>query len=273
MSASADNTAYFKELMNTTTIIIIGIFLPFAATSLGSALVFALRGEISEKLNCLMLGISSGVMISACIFGLILPCIEQSASYGKLSFLPAVVGIICGGILLELLDIILPHIHKSSRINHRGGLDKSTRLLLSVTLHNIPEGLAVGVALGSCLATGGDAGAIVSAFGLSIGIAIQNVPEGAAVSLPIKTSSGSVSRGFWLGLVSGVVEPIFAVVGLVAAAYLSGIMPWALAFSSGAMLFVTVGDLIPDSKCSSGNLGTWGFIVGFIVMMLLDLCL
>lgn len=258
--------------MNPYIVTFLGIIMIFAATTLGSTIVFLIKGQISEKVNCLLLGISSGVMVAASFFGLILPCLEQSAHYGKLSFIPAVVGILCGGLLLQILDFALPHMHKSSKINAKGGLSKSARLLLSVTLHNIPEGLAVGVAFG-CALNNPSGGAIISALGLAIGIAIQNFPEGAAVSLPIKASSGSNWKGFWAGTFSGSVEPVFAVIGVLAATYLTGLMPWALAFSAGAMLFVTIGDLVPDSKYHTGNLGVWGFMAGFVVMMLLDICL
>lgn len=252
-----------------------GFTVIFAATVLGSALVWFFRNEISEKVNTVFLGFASGIMIAASVWSLIIPAIEGASDYGRWSFVPAAVGFLMGGVFLVLIDHIVPHFHQGT--NEEEGphiyLKKSTKMFLAVTIHNIPEGLAVGFAFGSA-ATVGEYGAYVSALALAIGMAIQNFPEGAAVALPIKGATGSRSKAFLYGTASGAVEPVFAVIGFYLASVLTALQPWLLAFAAGAMIFVVAEDLVPDAHLSSHpHLGTWGVMFGFAVMMVLDVAL
>lgn len=258
-----------------TLLIIIGFSLIFIATTLGSAMVYLFKNNISDKLNTLFLGFASGIMIAASVWSLIIPSIEEASSWGKFNFVPAMIGIILGALFLVIIDKIVPHFHKGT--NEEEGphsfIKKSTKLFLAVTIHNIPEGLAVGFAFGAAAITNTNE-AFISALGLSIGIAIQNFPEGAAVSLPMKKETKSKNKAFLYGVASGAVEPISALFGYFLAATISGIQPWLLAFAAGAMLFVVVEDLIPDSHLSDHpHLGTWGMIIGFVLMMVLDIIL
>ncbi len=282
--------------MNGLTYIIFGITLIFVATVIGSSVVYFFKKGINEKINSCINGFASGVMIASSFFGLILPSIEGAENYGKFSFIPSALGILLGSLFLVLIDKIIPLIinhssnsnnklkkgknfNHSTNINNSNlsnqnrdglGLKKSTKLFLAVTFHNIPEGLAVGLAFGSS-ALIGTTSAYVSALSLAIGIAIQNIPEGTAVSLLLKAETASANKAFLLGSLSGIVEPIFAVIGLLLATKLSALMPWFLAFSAGAMLFVTVEDLIPEAKFSAtSHIGSWGFIFGFILMLILE---
>ncbi len=260
--------------MTETQITVLGIFLIFISTALGSVLVYFFKRGIPPKINTVFLGFAAGVMVSASVFSLLLPAIEESSNYGKLSFLPATIGFILGGLFLVLLDKTVPHFHQSSNLEEGANLKvkKSIRLFLAVTLHNIPEGLAVGFALGSAGAN--NSTAILSALGLAIGISIQNFTEGAAVALPIKATTGSSNRAFIMGTISGLVEPIFAVLGFVLASYIQVLQPWLLSFAAGAMIFVVVEDLIPDAQTSGhSHLGTWSAMIGFITMMIMDLVL
>jgi len=256
-------------------IIALSIAMIFLATTLGSATVYLFKRGISAKTNTLILGFAGGVMIAASIFGLVIPSLEQSTSWGDFKFVPCCVGLIMGGLLFVIIDKLVPHIHKSDMQEEgiKSHFKKSTKLFLAVTIHNVPEGLSVGLALGSALAIN-TSEAIMGAFGLAIGIAIQNFPEGAVVSLPLKDSLQSKHKAFIYGMFSGLVEPIAAIFGLILASTITGLMPWFLAFSAGAMIFVTTEDLIPDAKFSpTSNLGSWGFLIGFIVMMVLDVSL
>lgn len=260
--------------MTETQITVLGIFLIFISTALGSVLVYFFKRGIPPKINALFLGFAAGVMVSASVWSLLIPALEESSNYGKLSFLPATIGFILGGLFLVLLDKTVPHFHQSS--NSEEGISvnvkKSVRLFLAVTLHNIPEGLAVGFALGSAGAN--NSTAILSALGLAIGISIQNFTEGAAVALPIKATTGSSNRAFIMGTISGLVEPIFAVLGFALASYIQVLQPWLLSFAAGAMIFVVVEDLIPDAQTSGhSHLGTWSAMLGFITMMIMDLVL
>ena len=261
--------------MTETQVTILGIALIFASTTLGSALVYLFKNGISRKINTLFLGFASGIMVSASVFSLLLPAIEQSGEYGSWSFLPATVGFILGGLFLVALDKLVPHFHSgtNSMEGPNVSIKKSIRLFLAVTLHNMPEGLAVGFALGSASGAGGTA-TIMSALGLAIGISIQNFTEGAAVALPVKATTGSSNKAFLLGTISGLVEPICAVVGFLLASYIQALQPWLLAFAAGAMIFVVVEDLIPDAQSEGhSHLGTWSAMAGFVVMMIMDLVL
>lgn len=253
-------------------ITILGIVLIFVSTALGSSLVYLFKNGISSKANTLFLGSAAGVMVSASLFSLLIPSIEQSASYGGWAFLPPSVGFVLGGLFLVLLDKVVPHSHRGTDVDEGPKIQvrKSVRLFLAVTLHNIPEGLAVGFALGSASVVG-ESTAILSALGLAIGISIQNFAEGAAVALPIKANTGSGNKAFLFGSLSGLVEPIFAVVGYLLASFIQVLQPWLLAFAAGAMIFVVVEDLIPDAHSEGhSHLGTWSAMLGFVLMMIMD---
>ena len=237
---------------------VLGICFIFMMTTLGSAVVFFFKGEISPKLNAIFFGFASGIMIAASVWSLLLPAINESkAHFGDLAFFPAVVGILFGGIFIILLDIFLPKAPQTRA---------SLRLFSAVTLHNIPEGLAVGFAFG--------ASNKIVALGLALGIGFQNFPEGVAVALPMKRATKNNAKAFLWGMSSGIVEPIFACLGYFLATYLRILQPWLLAFSAGAMLFVCMHDLIPESKIEGKtSVGAWGALLGFVVMMTLDITL
>ena len=262
--------------MSNTALTIAGFLIIFAATTAGAALVFLFRKEISGKLNTLFLGFASGVMVAASVWSLLIPSIDgASESFGKFSFVPAAVGFILGGLFLLIIDKLVPHIHGGTGTEEgiHNHLNKPLKLFLAVTIHNIPEGLAVGFAFGAA-AVSGDHGAYAAAFGLAVGMAIQNFPEGAAISLPMKHATGSKFKAFLYGSGSGAVEPVFAVIGYFLASNLTSAQPWLLSFAAGAMVFVVVEDLIPDARLSEhSHLGTWGAMIGFVLMMTLDVAL
>lgn len=238
-------------------------------------LVFFFKKNIPPKVNTLFLGFASGIMIAASIWSLLLPSIEGASGLGKFSWLPAAVGFLIGGLFLVLLDKVIPHIHGGTELEEGPHLSiaKPTKLFLAVTIHNIPEGLAVGFAFGAA-ASSGDQAAYAAAFGLALGIGIQNFPEGAAVSLPMRNATGSRRKAYIYGMASGIVEPIFAIIGYFLAAYVGVLQPWLLAFAAGAMIFVVAEDLIPDAKIGeASHLGTWGVMAGFVIMMILDVAL
>lgn len=261
--------------MSTTLLTVIGFSVIFLATTAGSAVVWFFKKDVSEKLNTVFLGFASGIMVAASVWSLIIPSIEGASDWGSWSFVPALVGFLLGGLFLVLIDHIVPHFHAGTNEEEglKSPLKKSTKMFLAVTIHNIPEGLAVGFAFGAA-ASLGEYGAFVSALALAIGMAIQNFPEGTAVALPMKTATGSSGKAFLFGTASGAVEPVFAVVGYFLAAALTALQPWFLAFAAGAMIFVVAEDLIPDSHLESHpHLGTWGVMFGFAVMMVLDVAL
>lgn len=258
--------------------IVLGFSIIFIMTSLGSSFVLFFKKEISEKVNTIFLGFASGVMIAASIWSLIIPAIDmatEAGTYGKAGWLPAAAGFLIGAIFMVLMDKIIPHIHKKEGVEEgpRVELTKATKMFLAVTIHNIPEGLALGFAFGVAYSIGTDA-AMFGALSLAIGLAIQNLPEGAAVTLPMKTVTGSRFKAFGYGVLSGAVEPVFAVIGYFLASSIAVIQPWLLAFSAGAMIFVVVEDLIPEADLAKHNhLGTWALMIGFVVMMILDVAL
>ena len=261
--------------MNNVWLTVIGFGIIFIATTFGAALVFFFKKDISDKLNTVFLGFAAGIMIAASMWSLLIPSIENSSGFGRWNFVPAAVGFLCGGLFLVVLDKVVPHFHVGTE--HEEGphtaITKSVKMFLAVTIHNIPEGLAVGFAFGGA-AVIGTTEAFLSALGLAIGIAIQNFPEGAAVSLPMKRATGSNAKSFLFGMGSGAVEPIAAVVGYFLASGLSVAQPWFLAFAAGAMIFVVAEDLIPDAKLNEhSHIGTWGVMLGFAVMMILDVAL
>lgn len=261
--------------MTNTIITIIGFTIIFLSTTLGSALVFFFKKDISEKVNTLFLGFAAGIMIAAAIWSLLIPALDSAENWKEWNFIPVVLGFIIGGLFLVIIDKIIPHFHSGT--NEEEGpqttLKKSVKMFLAVTIHNIPEGLAVGFAFGAAKVTNTDV-AFLGALGLAIGIAIQNFPEGAAISLPLKKTIGSSKKAFLYGMGSGVVEPISAILGYFLASYLVSIQPWLLAFAAGSMIFVVVEDLIPDAKLNEHpHLGTWGVMIGFVIMMVLDIAL
>ncbi|MCI2082162.1 MAG: ZIP family metal transporter [Bacteroidales bacterium] len=261
--------------MSNLALTIFGFAIIFVMTTLGSAVVFLVRGNISGKANALFLGFAAGIMIAASVWSLIIPSIEASAVYGRLNWLPSAVGIIAGGLFMVLLDHVVPHFHPGVNLEEgpHSSIGKAAKLFLAVTIHNIPEGLSVGFAFGAA-ALAGTPAAYLAALGLAVGIAIQNFPEGAAVSLPMYKVTGSKIKSFWYGVGSGAVEPVAALIGYFLSSRIAGMQPWLLSFAAGAMLFVVAEDLIPDANMNENtHTGTWGVIIGFVVMMVLDVAL
>lgn len=260
--------------MNAINVTIISCLILFLSTVLGSSLVFLIRKKISEKISNVILGFASGIMISAGIFGLLIPAIEEAEiSYKNLAILPVVLGFILGGMFLNLLDKIIPHFHKERNEEEgpKNNLTKQLKFFLAVLIHNIPEGLAVGFACGLALSTN-DQTMIFSALSLAIGISIQNFPEGTAVSVPLYEEGIPRSKAFMYGAFSGIVEPLFAVIGILIATQISLILPWLLAFSSGAMIYVTIDELLPAArKEGHEHYGLWAFMLGFIMMLCLEI--
>lgn len=254
--------------------ILLGILIPFAGTSLGAAMVFVLKNNISDSLQKMLTGFAAGVMVAASFWSLLNPALESSAAMGKLSFVPAAIGFLVGVGFLLLLDELTPHMHlNNEEEGPRTGLKRTTKLILAVTLHNIPEGMAVGVVYAGFLA--GNAGiSSAGALALALGIAIQNFPEGAIVSMPLRAEGMSKGKTFWYGVLSGAVEPIAAAVTILAAGAVVPVMPYLLAFAAGAMLYVVVEELIPEmSEGRHSNWGTIAFSLGFVLMMVLDVAL
>ena len=255
--------------------ILIGILLPFLGTLLGSSMVFLIKGEINNKLQKFLLGFAAGVMIAASIWSLIIPSIELSSNLGKLSFLPAAIGFLLGIGFLLLLDTVIPHLHINSDEPEgiKTSLKKRTMLMFSVTLHNIPEGMAVGVALAGAL-YGNELLSLSAALILAAGIALQNFPEGAVISMPLLSDGVSKPKSFLYGTLSGIVEPIAAALTLLLTSIISPILPYILAFAAGSMIYVVVEELIPESQEGSHtNIATIGVALGFVLMMILDIAL
>lgn len=259
-------------MMNAETVL--GILIPFLGTSLGAAMVFVLRRDISASLQKMLTGFAAGVMVAASFWSLLQPALESSESMGSLSFLPAAIGFLVGVGFLLLLDEITPHMHFNNQDEGpKSGLKRTTKLILAVTLHNIPEGMAVGVVYAGFLS--GNAGITsAGALALALGIAIQNFPEGAIVSMPLKAEGMKKGKTFLFGVLSGVVEPIAAAATILAAGAVVPIMPYLLAFAAGAMMYVVVEELIPEMSAGKhSNWGTIAFSLGFVLMMILDVAL
>ena len=252
---------------------IIGI--PFLGTALGAATVFFMRKEMRPGLEKLLLGFASGVMIAASVWSLLIPAIELSEEQGKAAWLPASAGFLLGMGFLLLLDSLVPHVHIDSDKPEgiRAGFRKTTMLVLAVTLHNLPEGMAVGVTFAGAML--GDTGiTMAGALTLAVGIAIQNFPEGAIISMPLRSAGASKRRAFLYGVLSGVVEPVGAVVTVLLASWVVPILPYLLAFAAGAMIYVVVEELIPEAQAGGHtNIGTVGVAAGFVLMMILDVAL
>lgn len=256
--------------------IFLGLMIPFLGTTLGSACVFFLKNELKPTVQKALLGFSSGVMVAASVWSLLIPSMDMSSSMGRLAFIPAVVGFLLGIGFLLLMDLVIPHLHTAhgQPEGPKSKLQKTTMLVLAVTLHNIPEGMAVGVVFAGVLADNSTM-TLAGAFALSIGIAIQNFPEGAIISLPLK-SEGKISRSraFLYGTLSGIVEPIGAYLTILLAGIITPVLPYLLSFAAGAMIYVVVEELIPESaEGEHSNIGTIGFAVGFVIMMMLDVAL
>lgn len=254
---------------------VLGISIPFIGTVLGSAMVFFMRNKINIKVQKLLLGFAAGVMIAASIWSLLMPAIEMAEDQGMIAWVPAAIGFLFGIVFLLVLDSLIPHLHLGSKKPEgvKSQLKKTTMLVLAVTLHNIPEGMAVGVVFAGVLA--GNTGiTIAGALALAIGIAIQNFPEGAIISMPVKAEGLSKTRSFIYGVLSGIVEPIAAIITLLLTSLVLPILPYILAFAAGAMIYVVVEELIPESQEGEhSNIGTIGVAIGFAIMMILDVAL
>ncbi len=253
----------------------LGLLIPFIGTTLGAACVFLLKDALHPKMQKALLGFASGVMVAASVWSLLIPAINMSEDMGKFAFVPAAVGFVLGILFLLAMDQLIPHLHMNSDTPEGvpAKLKKTTMMVLAVTLHNIPEGMAVGVVFAGVISGKGEvtaAGALV----LAIGIAIQNFPEGAVVSLPLKSEGGSKKRAFLNGMLSGVVEPVAAFLTILLAGVVTPVLPYLLSFAAGAMIYVVVEELIPEaSEGEHTNIGTIGFAIGFVIMMILDVAL
>ena len=253
---------------------ILGLLIPFIGTSLGAACVLFMKNELSVKTTKMLSGFAAGVMIAASVWSLLIPALEQSQSLGKMQFVPAVTGFMLGMFFLLILDTITPHMHLDNSVEGpKSNFSRQTMMVLAVTLHNIPEGMAVGVVFAGAM-SGNSNITLAGALALSIGIAIQNFPEGAIISMPLKSEGKSRGRSFILGMLSGIVEPIGALLTILLASLIVPVLPYLLAFAAGAMIYVVVEELIPEaSQGEHSNIATIGFAAGFIVMMILDVAL
>lgn len=251
------------------------LMIPFLGTSLGSAMVFFMRGKMNAKVEKLLLGFASGVMIAASVWSLLIPAIELSKEQDIAGWIPAAAGFLLGIAFLLLLDSLIPHLHKGSDTPEGmpAKLSRTTMLVFAVTLHNLPEGMAVGVTLAGAL-LGNTGITLAGAFILSVGIAIQNFPEGAIISMPLRSEGTSRRRAFTYGVLSGIVEPLGGALTILLAECITRILPYMLAFAAGAMIYVVVEELIPESQNGKhSNIGTIGVALGFTLMMVLDVAL
>lgn len=262
--------------INTSELFVLAI--PFMGTTLGAAMVFLLKDNIAPKLEKLLLGFASGVMIAASVWSLLIPSIDMQKARNGVAWLPALVGFLVGIAFLLLLDTVIPHLHLKSTEPEgisvkKGHISKTTMMLFAVTLHNIPEGMSVGVAYAGA-ALQGSGISTAAAFALAIGIAIQNFPEGAIISLPLCAEGMSRKRAFICGMLSGIVEPIGGFITILIAGLISPILPYLLSFAAGTMIYVVIDELIPESQAGEhSNIGTIGAAVGFALMMVLDVAL
>lgn len=253
----------------------LGIMIPFIGTVLGAACVFFMKGDMKPSVQKILSGFAAGVMVAASVWSLLIPSMEMVEDMGRLSFLPASVGFILGIAFLLLLDRIIPHLHvnEAQPEGIKAQLKKSSMLVLAVTLHNIPEGMAVGAVFAGMIADNGTI-TMMGALALSIGIAIQNMPEGAIISMPVCSSGAGKKKAFFYGLLSGVVEPVGALITIWLSGFILLFLPYLLAFAAGAMIYVVVEELIPEAvEGSHSNIGTISFSVGFVLMMMLDVAL
>lgn len=253
-----------------------GIMIPFAGTALGAACVFFLKHEIKPLVQRSLLGFASGVMVAAAVWSLLIPAMDMSEAMGKFAFIPGAVGFLLGILFLLGMDKLIPHLHigASQPEGKKSSLKKTTMLVLAVTLHNIPEGMAVGVVFAGMLAENTEI-TLAGAMALSVGIAIQNFPEGAIISLPLRSEKGmGKGKAFLYGALSGAVEPLGAFLTVLLFRFVQPVLPYLLAFAAGAMIYVVVEELIPEaSQGEHSNIGTIGFAAGFVLMMILDVAL
>lgn len=255
--------------------VLLGILIPFIGTTLGSSLVFFMKNKINDKIQKFLLGFAAGVMIAASVWSLLLPSMNMAKEQGIVEWIPACVGFLLGILFLLLLDIIIPHLHVSSTKPEglKSNFKKTTMFFLAVTLHNIPEGMAAGVVFAGVLLDNVGL-SFAGALALSIGIAIQNFPEGAIISMPLKAEGFSKPKAFFYGVLSGIVEPIAALITILLTNLVVPILPYLLSFATGAMIYAVVEELIPESQQGKHtNLGTIGVALGFVVMMVLDTAL
>ena len=252
-----------------------GILIPFLGTTLGAACVFFMRKQLSDAIQRILTGFAAGVMVAASVWSLLIPAMEQGADMGKGAVIPAAVGFWLGILFLLILDRLIPHLHRNADQPEgvKSGFGRTTMMLLAVTLHNIPEGMAVGVVYAGFLTGNGEITA-AGALALSLGIAIQNFPEGAIISMPLRAEGMKKGQAFLSGVLSGVVEPLGAVLTILAAQFVVPALPYLLSFAAGAMLYVVVEELIPEMSAGKhSNIGTVSFALGFSVMMVLDVVL
>ena len=252
-----------------------GLLLPFIGTTLGSACVFFMKGQMKPLIQKILLGFASGVMVAASVWSLLIPSMEMSENMGKYAFIPAAAGFLLGIFFLLMMDQAAPHLHMGAEKSEgpKCSLKKTTMLVLAVTLHNIPEGMAVGVVFAGMLSRNTEI-TMAGAFALSIGIAIQNFPEGAIISMPLKSEGTGKGKAFLYGMLSGAVEPVAAGITILLAGFITPVLPYLLSFAAGAMLYVVVEELIPEaSEGEHSNIGTIGFAAGFVLMMILDVAL
>lgn len=255
--------------------LIIGLLIPFLGTVLGAGMVLFMKNNIKDQIQKLLLGFASGVMIAASVWSLIIPSLDMAKEQGLIEWLPATIGFLLGIVFLLILDSIIPHMHldKEKPEGIKANLKKTTMLVLAVTLHNIPEGMAVGVVFAGVM-TGNIGMEMASAFALAIGIAIQNFPEGAIISMPLKSEGMKKSKAFIYGALSGIVEPIAAIITIILTGIVVPLLPYLLSFAAGAMIYVVVEELIPESQAGEhSNIGTVGVAIGFVIMMILDVAL
>lgn len=255
--------------------IFLGLLIPFLGTMLGSGTVFLMKNKMNKKIEKLLLGFASGVMIAASIWSLIIPSISMAEEQGKVAWLPASIGFMFGIVFLLVLDSLIPHLHlKSDKPEGiKAKLKKTTMMMLAVTLHNIPEGMAVGVTFAGAI-IGNTGITIAGAMTLAIGIAVQNFPEGAIISMPLKNEGNSKAKAFLYGTLSGIVEPIGAIITILLINAVVPILPYLLSFAAGSMIYVVVEELIPESQVGEhSNIGTIGVAIGFVIMMILDIAL
>jgi ZIP family zinc transporter len=255
---------------------IAGVF-TWAMTALGAAFVFLFK-KISPKVSAIMLGCAAGIMLAASFWSLLMPSIDMAASAGMIAWVPAVVGFLLGGLFLRLMDYVVPHLHIGAPTSEREGprtkMKRSSLMIFAVTLHNFPEGLACGVAFGALATGGAESIGLMGAITLTLGIGLQNIPEGFAVSAPLLSEGFSRKKSFFYGQLSGTVEIVGAVLGAVIAASMTRFLPYALSFAAGAMIYVVVEEIIPESQRSKyGDIATIATMVGFAIMMILDVAL
>lgn len=253
----------------------VGLLLPFVGTTLGAACVFFMKGQMKPLVQKMLLGFASGVMVAASVWSLLIPAMDMSEEMGKYAFIPAAAGFLLGILFLLGMDRAVPHLHMGAECAEgpKCSLKKTTMLVLAVTLHNIPEGMAVGVVFAGMLSQNTEI-TVAGAFALSVGIAIQNFPEGAIISMPLKSEGTGKVKAFLYGMLSGAVEPVAAVITILLAGFITPVLPYLLSFAAGAMLYVVVEELIPEaSEGEHSNIGTIGFAAGFVLMMILDVAL